>query len=151
MLKIQGNLINTQIGCFTLTASTCMWKNQNLHPTHHKVSRTLELHHRHCTASTFPLPLPRGPWEYGIGCGIRVGYFPTASQHSGPGAHSMFFASMPQRQYLSSARTLPEASKGEEVFIQIQTYIIKTKTFIQNQGVLYHHEAAASRKKSINP
>lgn len=27
-----------------------MWKNQNLHPTHHKVLGMLELHHRHHNA-----------------------------------------------------------------------------------------------------
>lgn len=68
MLKIQGNLINTQIGCFTLTASTSMWKNQNLHPTHHKVLGMLELHHRHCNAvpetGHLPSPSAPGPWEY---------------------------------------------------------------------------------------
>lgn len=153
-LKIQRNLLNIHTRCFTLTALTCMWKNQNLHPTHPKVSRMLELHPGHCTSPPV-LPCQRqghlpphsapGPWEAEREC--RVGNTGRGRQEL-PNCLWAFrtqllapsLASMPRRQHLSSERsTLPGASKGEESSFKFRH--TKSKTSFKNHRV-FCHEAA---------
>lgn len=150
-LKIQRNLLNIQTGCFTLTAFPCIWKNQNLHPTHHMVSRMLELHPGHCPSPPV-LPCQRqghlpphsapGPWEAEGECRLgKTGASQLPLSVQDPAALlAPSLASMPRRQHLSSERsTLPGASKGEESSFKFRH--TKSKTSFKNHRV-FCHEAA---------
>lgn len=141
-----------------------MWKNQNLHPTHHKVSSILEPHPWPCTSPPAlpmpeigaPLP-PLCPGALGGRAGVQVGeYGVGASQPplsiQDPAAHSKFCKRAPKAVFKQWRKDTARSKQGRRVFIQIQTY--KMKNFIQNQGrqlYLGYFVMKQQRKESIKP